>query len=386
MKRIGIITMYYNSENYGGIAQGFALQKYIENLGYDSEIISYQHKKRKIIEKNLLTYILNHANHIHVKIYIRLKSKVAKIILEKKIAPDLQKRKDAFAKSRELARHSKEYTDQTIKDCVGKYDVYVSGSDQIWKPGIANDAYLFNFLPNDSHVISYASSTAVSEFDDDYDSFMRRSLQKYRWISVREENAQNHFRTILSKEIDLVVDPTLLLGYEYWNAVADDYQTNTKYIFAYFLGDSTKQRKIVKKIAKDYGLEIVTLPHLGKSPRLSDVSFANIDLYDVNLFQFLGLIKNSSLVVTDSFHAVVFSNMFRKSFLVFEREVVNKKDQMNGRLDTILGMFGEKKRKVSDYKSACEALKMEIDYDEVHEILRGAAKESGEKLQRALEV
>ena len=71
MKRIGIITMYYNSENYGGIAQGFALQKYIENLGYDSEIISYQHKKRKIIEKYLLTYILNHANHIHVKIYLQ---------------------------------------------------------------------------------------------------------------------------------------------------------------------------------------------------------------------------------------------------------------------------------------------------------------------------
>ena len=119
---------------------------------------------------------------------------------------------------------------------------------------------------------------------------------------------------------------------------------------------------------------------------MSDVSFANIDLYDVNLFQFLGLIKNSSLVVTDSFHAVVFSNMFQKSFLVFEREVVNKKDQMNGRLDTILGMFGERNRKVSDYKSACNALKMEIDYEEVHEILRVAAKESGEKLQRALEV
>ena len=47
MKKVGIISLYYNSKNYGGLLQAYALNKYISELGYDSELISYKRENIK---------------------------------------------------------------------------------------------------------------------------------------------------------------------------------------------------------------------------------------------------------------------------------------------------------------------------------------------------
>ena len=386
MKKVGIITMYHNSENYGCIAQSFALCKYIESLGFDAQLISYQHRRIKnkneeISRYGILHYIGEHSNNFFLKINYRINHKVANLLLKKKLSDDLSKRSLAFEKSRNLSSHSELYSDDTIYQISSKYDIFVSGSDQIWKPGIANDAYLYNFLPEGSKVISYASSTAVVEFSKEYDEFMKNSLAKYHWISVREKNAQIHFQKLLDREVDLVVDPTLLMSVPFWNDTAENYVSKEPYLFAYLLGESKRQRKIIEKIAKEKGLKIITLPHLGGTLKLTDRNFGDIQLYDIDFYQFLGLIKNASLVMTDSFHAVVFSNVFCREFLVFDREVLNSKDSMRGRLDTLLGLFGEKERQIEDFGSCMKALNEKIDYEKVHSILNDIAEESRRKIK-----
>ena len=389
LKKVGIITMYYNSENYGCIAQSFALCKYIESLGFDVQLISYQHhkidrKKDEINKYGILQFVRNHSNNLILKINQRIGHKIANLLLTNKLKDDLRKRSLAFENSRNLSPHSEVYNDDTILQVRSKYDIFVSGSDQIWKPGIANDAYLYNFLPEGSKVISYASSTAVVEFSTEYDEFMKKSLAKYKWISVREKNAQIHFQDLLKRKVDLVVDPTLLISVPFWTNIADDYESEEPYLFAYLLGESKKQRKIIQNIAKEKGLKIITLPHLGGTLKLCDRNFGDMQLYDVDFYQFLGLIKNASLVMTDSFHAVVFSNIFCREFLVFDREVLNSKDSMSGRLDTLLGMFGEKKRQIKDFDSGMNALNEKINYKKVHEILNNTAEESRRKIKEIM--
>ena len=190
-----------------------------------------------------------------------------------------------------------------------------------------------------------------------------------------------HFQKLLDREVDLVVDPTLLMSVPFWNDTAENYVSKEPYLFAYLLGESKRQRKIIEKIAKEKGLKIITLPHLGGTLKLTDRNFGDIQLYDIDFYQFLGLIKNASLVMTDSFHAVVFSNVFCREFLVFDREVLNSKDSMRGRLDTLLGLFGEKERQIEDFGSCMKALNEKIDYEKVHSILNDIAEESRRKIK-----
>lgn len=46
MNKIGIITLYHNNRNYGGLLQAYALQKEVESMGYDCEVINYTQDQR----------------------------------------------------------------------------------------------------------------------------------------------------------------------------------------------------------------------------------------------------------------------------------------------------------------------------------------------------
>ncbi len=389
MAQIGILTMFNDSQNYGCVAQGYALYKYICSMGYDAEIISYSHTKVKRIDskgnQSLITYFKAHSNNMHLKILNRIEYKIARIICNKTIKNGFSKRREAFERSRASVKTSRVYTDNTICECSKDYDVFISGSDQIWKPGIANDAYLFNFLTEGNKVISYASSTAVECFDSKYDEYMKSSLVKYKWISVREKNAKEHFQELLDREVDLVVDPTLLINRQDWESMAEHVNMDYKYIFVYLLGDDWKQRKAIKQIAKITGLKVVTLPHLGGRPKLCDYGFGDVQLFDIDLSEFLGLIKYSEIVLTDSFHATVFANIFGKQYIVFERNVLNRKDSMNSRLDTLLGMFGENDRKHNSIMSDIDLLNRRIDFEKIHQIIDIESANSGRKLMNHLE-
>ena len=120
-KRIGIITLYYNNDNYGGIAQAYALNKYIENLGYNSELISYKRTplhipklRERIKKEGLLSVIRSKMEMLPEKLILKISTKYA----VKRYSTDLKKkigqRKNAFKRSRELVRHSKVYTEDTI--------------------------------------------------------------------------------------------------------------------------------------------------------------------------------------------------------------------------------------------------------------------------------
>lgn len=378
MTKVGIITLYYGNDNYGGIAQAYALNRYIQKLGYDSELISYKRSpshipgtREKIKKEGIGAFIKGKFEMLPEKIYVKITTKLAEKKYQDELKPYIEQRKEAFARSRELADHSDVvYTEDSISDCIGKYDVYVSGSDQIWKPGVLQSPYVFEFLPEGYKRFSYASSITVTELTDSYGAYMKKMLSNYSWISVREQSAKLYLEEITGRNVDVVVDPTLLLDEEDWNGITAQRVVQENYIFVYLLGENVKQRKIITKFAKKNNLKIVTLPHVEGKVRACDVGFGDIHLYDVDLPTFFSLIKYADYVCTDSFHAVVFSNVFETNFLAFERVILSKKANMNSRMDTLLKMLSEEEKFILKNNGIEDTNVRAIDFEKVKHTLK----------------
>ena len=133
------------------------------------------------------------------------------------------------------------------------------------------------------------------------------------------------------RKAEVLIDPTLMLTAQEWLEVAEEpngYNLPEKYILTYFLGNKTfgLQREI-GYYANELDAEVVDL-----------LDESNQKLYSAGPEVFVYLIANAKLVLTDSFHACVFSFLFQKPFLVYERNEINKKNMMS-RIDTLLETF-----------------------------------------------
>lgn len=388
-QKVGIITLYYNNDNYGGIAQAYALNEYISKLGLNSELISYKRSpvhimgtKERLKKDGVYKVLSEKLECLPQKLYYRMVNKKAQSIYGERLTNNLVARKQAFAKSREIICHSEVVTENSIAEKLGnKYDWFVSGSDQIWKPGVLQQPYLLTFLDKSKKRFSYASSITVTELPEEYGITMREGLKNYEWISVREQSTKKYLESLLDRNVDVVVDPTMLLNKEEWNKVTAERQVEEKYLFAYFLGDNCLQRKRVKEFAKNNGLKIVTLPHVEGKVRAADIDFGDVELYDVDLAKFLSLIKYADYVITDSFHAAVFSNVFETNFSIFERIVFSKKSNMNSRIETLLSSLGEEKCFAGKYGHLTRNM---IDFQQAKKMLRPQIERSQELLKKAL--
>lgn len=387
MHRVGILTLYYKNDNYGGIAQAYALQKYVEILGYDSSVICYRRTTSPMFDGNKIgsiQYMYSIVYKFPEKLKLKIKNFLARRQYYDKLINNIEIRKKAFERSRLCVKHTEiVYTDETIEDLESQFDCFVSGSDQIWKPIVVRPAYVCGFVPKNKKKISYASSIAATSYPKDYSEFMKNSLKDYDWISVREDEAKKFLCNILDKNIDVVVDPTLLLPFGLWNTMASERLIKDKYIFVYLLGQSEKQRIKIKEYAKHKRMQIVTLPHVEGKVRACDIDFGDIQLYDVTLNDFFSLIKNSEKVITDSFHAVVFSLVFKRDFFVYARESFKLGGSMVSRLNTLLGSIGLQQQLV-DVKTDLNSINKSINYNKVYAELAPLIEKSQNLLKNAL--
>lgn len=316
--KIGIITHYYKSENYGGNLQAFALCEFLKKNGYDAEQISLK-------------------RDIHFIIHIKQQINRIRSFQAIKVLPNIIKRKRALGNfNQNKIPHSKVFTEQTIKKCVLKYDVYIVGSDQVWHPNAVCDAYLLDFVPETKTKFSYAASLAVETLDSAVLKRYKNSLNDYAAISVREENAVSIIQPITKLKVKCTLDPALLLTQDDWNVICTEQKFQEEYIFCYFLGEQKQQRAVTEQFAKQTHLKVVTLPHILGFFRKCDQDFGDIGLYDISPADFVSLIKYSRYVFTDSFHAVVFSLIYKKEFFVFQRDSCKT---MGSRIYSLLDLF-----------------------------------------------
>ena len=309
--KLGIIT-WFNYENYGTKLQAVALQYYLRQQGYDAELIDFV--------VNDSTNKVKHQNPPFLKrIYGRISYDLKKIAF-KKYASSFEERSKKFNSF--IVEHCclsrPIYSDKDYIEVCNQYDALIFGSDQIWNPNWMHPYYYADFDKINIPRISYAPSLGVADFPVELSSDMRNKLNRFQSLSVREKRGCQIVHALTGRQPQLVADPTLLLTSEDWERISGttcSSDTDKRYILCYFLSDNQNHWKAARRYSKKRDLPLRVIPQTGFAYWQRNISLEA----SAGVEEFIDLIRNADCVITDSFHACVFSIIFKKPFAVFER-------------------------------------------------------------------
>lgn len=364
--KVKIITRHAVA-NYGSILQAYATQKVMENLGCESEIINYVRTDEQglnISDTMLRRNARWNRNAVTRLIYKMLQTPVYNGTYQK------------FKKYREdfLVESEKLYsTDEELKE-LPEADIYCTGSDQVWG-SIGNvqfdPNYFLEFVPEGKKCISVAASFGSDSIPECLSEELPKMLKKYSDITVRESSAVQLLDKLGMKSKQML-DPTLLLERSEWEKICDPNIKEKGYVLIYQLHEDKKLEQYAEDFAKSVGKPLIRISiswlYRFKSGKLA---------YMPSPQKFLTYFSNCDYVVTDSFHATVFSIMFNKKF-------IDILPQNTGtRIVSLLSLLGISERIVSDYSDMVTPTK-DIDYTVVNKILAEERKKSLCDLERMI--
>lgn len=329
--RVGIVT-WYSYENYGTVLQAVALNKAVQQLGYDAMDISYDPALGRLSHEagdgSLVVRIKNKAKYLYglCPLQNETKSQLFSTFIKDNLS--LTEPVESKADLRQF------------NHC---FDAFVCGSDQVWSPRCFDSTYYLDFVTDENRMVAYAPSFGCDSIDQyaSVDS-IETLLNRFNHVAVRETTGADIVEKYTGHRPTVVLDPTLLLTAETWNQFAVPVEEGGPYCVVYFLGDNGDNWKAALTIAKSKGLRVVAIPVFNR-----DLRRPYSAQYPVGPGEFLSLISNAELVCTDSFHGMVFSTIFRRDYIAFERFNPNSKDSQNTRVYSFLEMTGAQDRLLS---------------------------------------
>lgn len=347
-KTAAIISLYGNC-NFGNKLQNYAVQEVLRKEGLNTVNIM-----------NIPCFNNKHGNYIEVfKFYAKgllnyiLKGDKIKDCVDQM---DPKERKKNFLEfNRNIVNSRCFFSFHRIKE-FNKFDYYFVGSDQIWNPiyGGLSDLDLLTFTQKKKIAIS--ASFGIEEIPSKYESRVEQYISKFDAISVRENAAKNIIEKLTKRQdVEILIDPTMMLKKEEWDLIIRKPKEKLpgRYIVCYFLGTETYEYKnAIYSIAKEKNCNIV------------DLSNAESKFYCCGPSEFVYLVKTAELICTDSFHASVFSILYNRPFIVFNRS--GKHKGMGSRIQTLLKTFHLEK---AHYSSYIQDANLEYDFSTANNIL-----------------
>lgn len=298
--KIGILT-FHCAHNYGAVLQTYALQEILRMMGHEVFVIDYRPK-----------YIVDVYKIFNIRRFIS-KNPITSL---KKTLNEILKLRNRIFRYYKFNRFIKSYINLSRERTVSNiYDAYIIGSDQVWNPHITGGAFdkiffaEFNFSKEGKKILSYAASMEKVNLTENERNFLTNTLPNFNSLGVRESSLKELLQPLTSTNIEVVLDPTLLLSAHYWNnLVYYKPKTNKSYVLVYHTRFDKFTISVAKRIAQKINAEIIEV-------------FATIEyrcetflIPDASPEEFIGLIKYANCVVTTSFHGTAFSLIFGKSF------------------------------------------------------------------------
>lgn len=293
--KIGTLT-FHRAQNYGGVLQCYALMKFLQNRGYDVEVVDYRCPK---IE-----------NAYRVLNFNTFKSFIASLLY---LPKRLSARRN-FARfrikyldiSKEVYREASDFRDQ--------YDICIMGSDQVWTlrlVGGYNPVYYGDFSEQ-IRKIGYAVSIAeVNNFKEDERREMAKHIKNFSHFSTREESFRDEIIRLVGGKVCTVLDPSLLLTKEEYASIVEE-PSEQDYVLYYQQEYNPKTKEIIVDVAHQIGAKMIVIITGGKERY--GMPYRYYDTNNLSVLKFLGLIKNAMVVFTSSFHGTAYSLVFRKDF------------------------------------------------------------------------
>lgn len=281
------IITFHRAYNYGAVLQTLGLQEFIKKNGYSVGVLDYTSPKE------------NKVNGVKGKILNTIHNFSKRSILE---------RVDKFnCFVSENLNLNKNY----------KSKVFITGSDQVWNPsGEIDENYFLKFCDLNITKASYAASLGVDSIPVEKKEQMSKLINDFDKISVRESNAKEIINSLLSRDISVNLDPTLLHSKEFWRNYAKPVDGLPKdYILVYLMHYPKNINRLLGWLEKELKAKVVIVDGQGaiQGP-LTALVRNNKALHNIGPDEFLWLVDNAKSVVTTSFHGTAFSVIFEKEF------------------------------------------------------------------------
>lgn len=299
-KRTGIIT-FHNANNYGAVLQAFALQTRLEKLGSKVDIINYDSSFMNL--KYYQTQLFSNFNNKYLNL-------------------------------------TKEYLDADSIN-VDEFDLLISGSDQVWNPTISemDNTYFFHGKNKDRKIIaSYAASIGiVGEELEQYRDFFSESLTNFDYISLREPQQKEFIEAITHKPVNVNIDPTLLLDMNDYEQYFNIEKKNDDYIFFYSNFLDKRIIDFVNLLSLSTGMKVISVSRFDSAMFTKGAK----SYYQINPIDWINYIASANIVITDSFHGLMFSLIFEKPFYVYTK----RRDNVS-RITEVLDRYNLSDRKL----------------------------------------
>lgn len=376
--RIGILTLPLHT-NYGGILQAYALQTVLERMGHKVVVFDTPNRMPlpplkdipKCFLKRIIKKILGRNQKIFYEYY-----------QNKKVIPVVSQNTQRFINSYIHRQEIRDFNELDEKS----YDAIVVGSDQVWRPLYFVPGWRWQEIENaflsfaskwNIKRLSYAASFGTDdwEYTDQQTRRCKALLQVFDAISVRETNGV----TLCKKYFDIdsvhVLDPTMLLNeadYSIFFQKANTPKSNGT-LLNYILDETEKSSALIMNVANQKFLRAFSV----NNPYENDETKPLNERIKSSVEKWLRGFYDAEFVITDSFHACVFSILFKKQFVV-----VGNKERGLSRIESLLLCFGIENRIVED---SAQVMRLPlIDYDTVYIKLEKYRKKSFEFLNVAL--
>lgn len=368
MKKVALMT-WFHYFNYGTSLQVTASVHTIKKLGYQVDVINYIPHAKLVTLKNYKGF-----NFYYDLIKKKVKNRKERTIID-------QEREKAFEKflveNINLTEKCQTASDLFLLN--DKYDAFVCGSDQIWAPNIFNDKYFLSFVENPKKMIAYAPSIGLSKIEDPYiKKQMSENISRFEYLSVREAQGAKIIKEICNKEARVVLDPTMLLSACEWDKLAIGENESKPYILCYFLGTNKDNWSHVYRLSEKINIPFKIIPVF-----TSDYGRGYEVVNGVGPGEFINLVRNASMICTDSFHGTVFSIIYNKPFYAYERFSSDDDYSQNSRIYNILELLGLQDRLVTNTK-ILPSDPIICDYTNVNEKLEIEREKSINYLKNAL--
>ena len=355
--KVAIVTITNRNQNYGNRLQNYAIVYILKKYGFKVKTLNTtkQHSLIKIVAKIIVNRICGYRLSKNQLFY---KRQVSFLVF-----------------NREHLHLSNELLSGKLNS--SKYDFFLLGSDQVWNPtwfdDLKKNAFLLTFAKREQKVC-FSPSFGIEELPDEWKDWFKINLSSFKSLSVREKAGAKIIKELTGIDAPVLLDPTLMIDSAQWLKIAKKPKKvdfSKGYILTYVLGEKSKKMiDDIKKYSQSLDLQVYNL-----------MDETQPFIYKSGPSEFLYLIANAKLVVTDSFHACVFSFLFSIPFVVYSRE--GKNNNMLSRMDTLLETF-DLKRKYVNGNLPNELL--ESNYSEGFKRLKSKRREVEEYLKQALDI
>lgn len=349
--RVGMLT-FHTAKNIGAQLQALALFYTLKKMGANVSVVRY--------EPHYLA--APYAFFRNVKLKNGILSCCKQIILHlindlvtwnrtMKHYKDFQLKYFKFTKS-------KYFTPLDLKSA--PFDVLIVGSDQIWNPEITNhqidSMYTLAFDSKKIRKISYAASFSEKHMTYKDAEILAKRLESFDAISLRESSLKDYLSNFLDKNIDVVLDPTLLLSKKEWVSFIPHIPIVKKRYVLLYQARGAKNDVLLqaKELARLYDATVYDASGMNYRVKENGLQY-------VNPIEFLNLVFYAEAIVTVSFHGTALSIILEKPFYT-----IALNDGRDGRVLDLLSKVGLEEQ--LRYK-VDKLEKINIDYSKVQDKL-----------------